>query len=1769
MLTRTQMVWFGVLTVAWLGAVAEVQAATRTWTGAGADGNWFTVGNWNPSDACPQAGEDVVISNAAATVVLSNDTAVLSSLTITNTAKLVFTNYAPGVSIILYATNMAVQNGAKIQHSANSAVNTNALGQWVPDSRIYIVCTNLTVDVGGQINADAAGYMGATSNTALRGIGGTVTRGFGPGGGGGNGIGGDGRGGGGGYGGRGGNDGVQPQYQGITYGSTNAPDQPGSSGGLDLDHAGSSGAGGGLIRLAVNGALIDNGSITAIGGACSINEVGAGSGGGIYITCGSIAGTGSILANGGDFGAAWGGDGGGGRIAVQCIDSYNWRGSIRAAPGLLTSGSPQSYVASNGRGSLFITSGGYLQRPLGGQSYYLYGLTNLNCDSLVVSNSAIDYMEPTLAVTITNDISSLSATQTFVGPVSALAVRTITLVGSTLDWGQGLTFTNRIDMTTSVIKARYNLTLPPNYDLNIPTNCQVWVGRQGDTNYMNFQVNGNLNIYSNAALYVFSGISNSLSPYGGLMSVTGNVTILGAGTLLPYSHPTNGGSLYLTMSNLTVYPNSSISAAAAGYVGNRAGLSGYGPGGGGFVSDRGYGAGYGGTGGFQAGYNAQQAGSNYGSATAPCQCGSAGGGNSGTLGLNPGGGLIRIDTPGTVTVNGFLIADGQATGGGQRGGGSGGGIYVTCNSFTGAGSLSANGGADTQGGYSWSGTGGGGRIAVISRQNTVVAGWTGSVQAGAGATNGANNGSSFLGTTGTVYWPLGPYVTNAPANPIAFTIATLNGGLVANGTGTAAVAVYWGPTDGGTVESAWANTNQFPGTFADGTALSTNVTGLVEGGWYYYRFTASNAVSKMWAPATAAFRTIALSAVVSNMPATQITTTSATLNGYLSSTGTSATTVSVLWGTTDGGASPGGWDHTNTFAVATQLGVVATNVPVAPLTTYFYRYSANNAAGAYWESSAQVFMSGEVTVQATATNAAERGPIPGAFTLYRPPSLTNLALTVNYAISGTASNLVDYFLSPPDNPIIMAPGVSNVTITVMPIWDDIIEGNETVGLTVLPGAYAIGSASNAAMTILDDVVSAGQNVATNAGNWSDKNTWSQGRIPIAGDDVTVKVNVTLTNATRQLNSFTITNATLTFTDTTNLQTCLNALDVHIRNAGILTHAANSAFTTNSVGVWPIDARVYVVCNTLTVDSGGSINAIGKGFAGGANGGIGYGPGGGTNNANAGTGGGGGGHGGSGVGAIGVFGGTYDSVTQPVWPGSGGSGRQSGEVGGAGGGLIIVQATGLVTENGTITADAANHTGSYAGAGSGGGIYIQCQTFTGTNGVVSANGGNSVWNQAPGGGGGRIAVAYDPVSQSTLNLTAPPKVLFEANQGGCDPSSANAAKLPARPGTLYFPDAGFFPSTNLQGGQIVIPGFTAWSPASLTISSGIVVMAGGFQLNVSNNLTIGGRCGAIELSNSVLNVGGSLMISNNISLLADSICYGGPAAALVVTNDLVLNLGSLIVYSTPTNAATMRVGGNLVLTNTSALTLSSAMTNSTTPFGAVVDIGRDMIVGPNAWVYPQSHSTNGGSPYFRMANLNIAQGGGLNADFAGFAGGGVTQNGYGDTNGCGKSHNGVGDNNGNGAGYGGNGGGDPGYFGTTYGSAKAPTSPGSGGSGRGVTVGLGGAGGGLVRIQAVNQVTVNGLISANGQTAYYTGAGSGGGIFVQCWKFSGTSGILSANGGVTTGGGGGGGGGRIGVVSAANYYTGATNVLGGIGASYNGSTGTVVFTTIMGSTFTIQ
>ena len=43
------------------GTVRPAYAATRTWTGAGGDNDWFNCANWN--GGCPTAGDDVFFNN--------------------------------------------------------------------------------------------------------------------------------------------------------------------------------------------------------------------------------------------------------------------------------------------------------------------------------------------------------------------------------------------------------------------------------------------------------------------------------------------------------------------------------------------------------------------------------------------------------------------------------------------------------------------------------------------------------------------------------------------------------------------------------------------------------------------------------------------------------------------------------------------------------------------------------------------------------------------------------------------------------------------------------------------------------------------------------------------------------------------------------------------------------------------------------------------------------------------------------------------------------------------------------------------------------------------------------------------------------------------------------------------------------------------------------------------------------------------------------------------------------------------------------------------------------------------------------------------------------------------------------------------------------------------------------------------------------------------------------------------------------------------------
>jgi len=107
-----------------------------------------------------------------------------------------------------------------------------------------------------------------------------------------------------------------------------------------------------------------------------------------------------------------------------------------------------------------------------------------------------------------------------------------------------------------------------------------------------------------------------------------------------------------------------------------------------------------------------------------------------------------------------------------------------------------------------------------------------------------------------------------------------------------------------------------------------------------------------------------------------------------------------------------------------------------------------------------------VSVVTTDGNASEQGPDTATFTISRIGD-TSSALTVNYALSGTAQNGTDY--QPLGTSVTMAAGASFATVTVTPIDDTVVEGNETVVLTILQdAAYTVGSANSATITIADN-----------------------------------------------------------------------------------------------------------------------------------------------------------------------------------------------------------------------------------------------------------------------------------------------------------------------------------------------------------------------------------------------------------------------------------------------------------------------------------------------------------------------------------------------------------------------------------------------------------------------------------------------------------------------------------------------------------------------------
>ena len=84
----------------------------------------------------------------------------------------------------------------------------------------------------------------------------------------------------------------------------------------------------------------------------------------------------------------------------------------------------------------------------------------------------------------------------------------------------------------------------------------------------------------------------------------------------------------------------------------------------------------------------------------------------------------------------------------------------------------------------------------------------------------------------------------------------------------------------------------------------------------------------------------------------------------------------------------------------------------------------------------------------------------------RPLATTNASLTVQYQLSGTASNGVDFATLP--GSLVLPAGVASTSIVVTAISDTVAEGDKNLVVNLSTGAgYSIGAFSNATVQILD------------------------------------------------------------------------------------------------------------------------------------------------------------------------------------------------------------------------------------------------------------------------------------------------------------------------------------------------------------------------------------------------------------------------------------------------------------------------------------------------------------------------------------------------------------------------------------------------------------------------------------------------------------------------------------------------------------------------------
>jgi autotransporter-associated beta strand protein len=193
--------------------------------------------------------------------------------------------------------------------------------------------------------------------------------------------------------------------------------------------------------------------------------------------------------------------------------------------------------------------------------------------------------------------------------------------------------------------------------------------------------------------------------------------------------------------------------------------------------------------------------------------------------------------------------------------------------------------------------------------------------------------------------PISPSVEATAATQVTTSSALIGGAITSTGGEVPEVTVFYGPADGGTDSEQWASSMHIgPQT----GAFSVPISGLAAGTNYHFRIRAINSAGDSWSGATLSFTTLSVfPPVISNLPATGITGTTATLRGEVVSTGNDNPVVTIFYGSTDGGTQPSAWQQSVSLG-AKASGFEAFVSSLLPNSNYFFRARAVNPAGTTW-----------------------------------------------------------------------------------------------------------------------------------------------------------------------------------------------------------------------------------------------------------------------------------------------------------------------------------------------------------------------------------------------------------------------------------------------------------------------------------------------------------------------------------------------------------------------------------------------------------------------------------------------------------------------------------------------------------------------------------------------------------------------------------------------------------------------------------------------------